>query len=602
MSTGPNGLLERREALVNEADRVLTAIEQGRPDSIGETQAIDFKEEAGRRTKTGELQPGETTNSEAAIKLADEVCCMANTPGGGLLILGVDDKTLEVLGTELDAEWLRYRIYSAVDVAPAIEERRVSGQRVLLLLVAESPDPVQDTSDRIRWRVGDHCAPVDRSEWWLHRESLGGMDEMARASSASAADITPATLQEIRSTLGSARGTDWPADLSDTEILTRIGALRGQHLTRAAKLLFTPANRSLIRLSVFDVSGGEVLNALEGDPQTSLLEQLNAVEEQITVLNSQLVFADRPSFSERRLHLIPPRAAREAVLNALIHRDWNTLAQTEITWIAFDHALTVISPGGFVGDVNAENILTLRHARYPALADLFRALHLVDKQGVGVDRMYQQMITQGHEPPIIVEEEGPRVRCTLVGGHPSTPILDLVDAIRPIERQRDVRIAVLLHALLNTAFLTRESAAAGLQTDLRSTEVALRAAAASTVDAQPLIEEYKGCWLLGETARQRVSQATDRPQMRPLLPYQSTGRSQLRGVAMLWLQEHAEITTGDLIRLTGVSRPTASSALQELDGGVLQRTGAGRATAYVLRPSGEGTETRGPVGKQDAHR
>jgi ATP-dependent DNA helicase RecG len=34
---------------------------------------------------------------------------MANTPGGGALVVGVaDDGT--VLGTELDADWLRHRI------------------------------------------------------------------------------------------------------------------------------------------------------------------------------------------------------------------------------------------------------------------------------------------------------------------------------------------------------------------------------------------------------------------------------------------------------------------------------------------------------------
>ena len=68
-----------------------------------ERQRVDFKEEAGRRDRDGAILPGATTNEVAVEKLAGEVACMSNTPGGGALILGVaDDGT--VIGTDLDQE------------------------------------------------------------------------------------------------------------------------------------------------------------------------------------------------------------------------------------------------------------------------------------------------------------------------------------------------------------------------------------------------------------------------------------------------------------------------------------------------------------------
>jgi ATP-dependent DNA helicase RecG len=97
------------------------------------------------------------------------------------------------------------------------------------------------------------------------------------------------------------------------------------------------------------------------------------------------------------------------VLNGVVHRDWMQHDPVEVTWIAEDSALQVVSPGGFTGGDTAENVLTQRHARYPALADLCRVLHLVEKQGLGVDRMYRDMVVLGHRPPLIVEEPGPRV-------------------------------------------------------------------------------------------------------------------------------------------------------------------------------------------------
>ena len=60
-----------------------------------------------------------------------------------------------------------------------------------------------------------------------------------------------------------------------------------------------------------------------------------------------------------------------------------TALTTDIRWITLDNTLVVRSPGGFYGGVTADNVLSNRSARYPALADLFRALTLVEKQGVG---------------------------------------------------------------------------------------------------------------------------------------------------------------------------------------------------------------------------
>jgi Putative ATP-dependent DNA helicase recG C-terminal len=98
------------------------------------------------------------------------------------------------------------------------------------------------------------------------------------------------------------------------------------------------------------------------------------------------------------------------------------------------YALQVVSPGGFTGGVTAENVLTQRHARYPALADLCRALHLVEKQGLGVDRMYRDMVVLGYRPPLIVEEPGPRVRTRLAGGPPVVPVVNLMSTVRPEPR------------------------------------------------------------------------------------------------------------------------------------------------------------------------
>lgn len=120
---------------------------------VGSTQSIRTVAESGRIVK-GLLEPGRCENLAALDPIADEVACMANTPGGGALIVGIEDKTGRIIGTELDIDWLRQGIYSRIDVAPDIVEKHVQGQRVLAIFVAAAAEPVEDTGGQValaRW-------------------------------------------------------------------------------------------------------------------------------------------------------------------------------------------------------------------------------------------------------------------------------------------------------------------------------------------------------------------------------------------------------------------------------------------------------------------
>ena len=574
----PTGL-DRRDQLRRAVDAILASERDGALTRTAETSSIDFKEEAGRRNGPN-LEPGGTENPIAATKLADEVACMANSPGGGALILGIEDGTGAVLGTELGTDWLRRRIHRAIDVAPDIEERRVGGQRVLILYVTESREPVPDTSDRLRWRVGDSCRPVDRAEWWLHREQARDHDSMADRSTLTADAVTAGAMVLVRASLR--------ADDSETsiDILRRIAALRSDgHLSQAARLALTPARATLIDLTVLDVHSGAVTNRIEADPSLSLLEQVDVVERALDALNTYSAqSSDR--FALPRQRLVPQTAVREAILNGVIHRDWNSTEPTEVRWISLDSTLVVRSPGGFTGGISASNVLSNRHARYPALADLFRVLSLVEKQGLGVDRMYTAMIPLGHRPPTIVEEAGPHVTCTLVGGDPILPIAELFEQIRPLPRRRDMRVAVIVDLLLHSPFTTFDAVATALQTDAEGAGAALRATAQCTVAEAPLIERYADAWLLGNGPRRIAMPARRAPWFADVVGYASTRAEQCLSTARQWCRAFETISTGDLMRLAGVSRGTAQKILATMaERQELRRIGSGRATAYRLARS-----------------
>lgn len=518
---------------------------------------------------------------------------MANTPGGGSLILGISDDG-RVPGTELDVEWLRHRIFERVEIAPHIEERQVRGARILALYVAEAREPVEDPDRKVRWRVAANCVPVDRSEWWLRRQERDGLDLMAAATGRTTADVDPVGLAVARRYLADGGDLDI-SEVGTEELLRRVGALRPDgRLTQAGVLLFCPANGALLTFARFDVAGGEVLATSRDVPGMCLLEQLAAVEDRLDVLN-----AVRPvprGFVEVPIRQLPERAVREAILNGLMHRDWMRAEPVSVTWYEQDSTLDVVSPGGFTGGVSALNVLTQRHARYPALSDLFRALRLVDKQGVGVDRMYRDMIVIGHRPPRIVEEPGPRVRTRLVGGDPVIPVMALVNAIIPPSRRCDVRIALITYELLHQPFLNVDSCASALQTTAQDARDALEATAKIRVHEAghsgrhgpaTLIEPYKDVWVFSGAALARVEQAGEPLETlhrRGLITYRKPSPDRSREIVESWLSGHDQITSGDYATLTRMSQAWALKCLDRLVGDLLRRgdTSVGRHAHFRL--------------------
>lgn len=203
----------------------------------------------------------------------------------------------------------------------------------------------------------------------------------------------------------------------------------------------------------------------------------------------------------------------------------------------------------------------------------------MDKQGVGVDRMYQAMIALGHRPPTIEEIAGPFVETTLVGGRPVLPVLELVSSIVPEARQDDYRIAIVLYLLFQRPFITIDVVARGLQSGKEAARNALEAARQTTVAGEPLIIAHDGVWLLGNACREILRKVEPSP-FSPVR-YLSTNQAELTNAAMLWLSEVGDLATSDLMTMCGVSRGTAKACVDGLvDEERVIAVGGGRSRRY----------------------
>lgn len=85
----------------------------------------------------------------------------------------------------------------------------------------------------------------------------------------------------------------------------------------------------------------------------------------------------------------PEQAVHEALVNALIHRDYMELG-SEVHIDIFDNRLVIYSPGGMVDgsmvqNPDTDNVASKR--RNPIIADLFTRMHHMDRRGSGFKKI-----------------------------------------------------------------------------------------------------------------------------------------------------------------------------------------------------------------------
>jgi ATP-dependent DNA helicase RecG len=115
-----------------------------------------------------------------------------------------------------------------------------------------------------------------------------------------------------------------------------------------------------------------------------------------------------------------PAGFREAVHNALVHRDYTRLGAVHVQWRADE--VEIGSPGGFVDSVRLENLLvTVPTPRNPVLADAFKRIGLVERTGRGIDTIYEGQLRYGRATPDYSRSTVGSVQVVLPTGRPTRP-------------------------------------------------------------------------------------------------------------------------------------------------------------------------------------
>lgn len=365
--------------------------------------------------------PDPKANMAEAIEYS---VCFANK-NGGVIVFGVKDRTRgranAVTGcTRYDLDVWRRGIYDGTrpNLTVDIEELGVPEGMLLLVRVPKCPPQAYGTSSGVfKIRVGKNCMPMDPATFQRLQVAAGAIDWSAEiAEKCSLDDVDPVEVARLRNILKAKRPSSTLNGLKDSDLLKAIGALRDGKPTRACILTVGTKDalsrhfpqHEMIYLYLEKKTEIEKRENLKAPLLHTItrVEELLKANNPIRTLKAGLFHIDIPAY--------PDEVVREALLNALIHRDYLAVGSVYVRHLPRE--LVVSNPGGFVGGITPKNIL---HAeakqRNRLLAEIFEKIGLVERAGIGRQRIFIPTLAFGKRPPVYEADEH-TVKLTIFDG------------------------------------------------------------------------------------------------------------------------------------------------------------------------------------------
>ena len=561
---------------------IVTANEVRSWAAAGESLTVEFK--------------GESRSALNDADLVETVVCMANARGG-LLLVGIEDD-----GTITGAR-PRHGSYTDVRRVEALIGNltmpscpsecavvEMDEHYVVVIRIPEGRPITATTGGLYKRRLLDvhgkpQCLPFYPHEMQSRESSRGALDFSAIVvADATWDDLDPLEFERMRQTItrNGARADAALLTLNDVSLVKALGLGDGGDRIdriRVAGLLLLGREDALRRLLpthevAFQALSGTRVNVNDflrwplikvSDELTSRFDARNE-EEEIMI---GAVRAGIPDYGRA--------GYREAVHNAIVHRDYATKGAVHVFWRSDE--IEVVSPGGFPDSVNVGNLLvTGPRPRNPVLADAFKRVGLVERTGRGIDTIFEGQLRYGRPAPDYSRSSGGSVQVVFPGGPANLALARFI-----IERDSLAQPITLEEMLLvNAVNAERRIAVPRAAELLQKGEPAARSVLERLVEAGVLEargERQQRVFLFTAATYRAIGPASAYTRAVGFEPLQQ------EQMVLAHLRAHGRMTRSDVSELCQITSVAAKSLIRRLlRRGLVVQIGNGRRTIYQSGP------------------
>lgn len=342
---------------------------------IGEGYAVEFK--------------------SSTSHLGREICAFANAAGGRILI-GVDDQGRKIGIKNPNRTISEIQTIARNVVPPLVLEFEILNG-VLVVSVPSGPNKPYSANGLFYIREAANTQQMAREQIreFFFSEGLIRFDEQ------------PCKKFNMRRDFDREKYTAFcglagiPANLRREDVLRNLQVLTEEGMTNAGVLFFSKS------IPKFFLQASLTCALFQGTTRTKILDQATfqgniqenynaAISYLVSHLNTEYVIKGGPR--EEILEL-PAEALREAVLNALGHRDYRSTSHVQVN--IFRDRVEVWNPGGLVSGLRLKDLGRVSRPRNLLIFSLMARMDLVEHIGSGIKRIRESVAAYGLEAPHI---------------------------------------------------------------------------------------------------------------------------------------------------------------------------------------------------------
>jgi ATP-dependent DNA helicase RecG len=331
--------------------------------------------------------------------LGREICAFANATGGVILI-GVNDAG-EVLGVN-DHNRLKSEVQAiARSAEPPIAVDVESVGEVLAVTVPQQHGKPYSFGGKFFMREGASSQQMSRQEIceFFFKEGLIHFDETPSRRFSLEEDLTEEVWSLFR------KRARIPVDMDPVTALKNLHLIKDGEMTHAGAWLLARDIRK------FNTSADVACALFMGTDKVRILDRrgfngdvYTMIDEVVAYILSKInvEYIIKHVKREERPEL-PEEALREAVVNALAHRDYRSTANVQV--YIFKDRVEIVSPGGLPAGMTVADLGVKSIPRNPLLFAMLHRMEAVEHIGSGIKRIRRLCAEYGvTEPRIEVSE------------------------------------------------------------------------------------------------------------------------------------------------------------------------------------------------------